>query len=89
MSFVWTFEPEVSPEPKKEEAAVKAKRPPKNPWCAPDHARIASQMARDFPRDDKGVPLSTEKMLVLDPKPEILQKKRTPRFLRPLEQPRG
>ena len=42
-------------------------------WIAPEHARAALGMRRDYPRDDWGVPLrETGKELVLDPRPQIM-----------------
>ncbi len=47
-------------------------------WKAPEHQKLTSDMVRDFPRDDLGVPLTGSKrdQLVMDPRPDILKPQR-------------
>ena len=44
-------------------------------WRAPEHSKLTSDMERDFPRDDFGVPLtgSKKEFLVLDQRPTIMK----------------
>ncbi len=44
-------------------------------WRAPEHSKLTSDMERDFPRDDFGIPLrgSKKDQLVLDPRPVIMK----------------
>lgn len=44
-------------------------------WRAPEHSKLTSDMERDFPRDDFGVPLrgSKKDQLVLDSRPVIMK----------------
>jgi hypothetical protein len=44
-------------------------------WRAPEHSKLTSDMQRDFPRDDFGVPLtgSKKEFLVVDPRPTIMK----------------
>ncbi len=44
-------------------------------WRAPEHSKITSDMERDFPRDDFGIPIrgSKKEFLVLDNRPTIMK----------------
>lgn len=70
MSFRWSFVPdqEVGPAPKPYKP-LKAKKPS---WYAPEHAKVASSMKRDFPRNDKGEAIGTTRELVVDKRPTIM-----------------
>jgi len=77
MSIIYTAYPNDSYRPFK-----RKKREQEPRWTAPEHAKIARHMERAYPVDHKGrkmVELGRE--LVLDPRPEIMQPKRTPIFL--------
>lgn len=51
-------------------------------WHAPEHQKFARHMERDYRRDVNGRKMvELGKELVLDPRPEIMQPKRTPIFL--------
>lgn len=74
MSFVWKFEPESGPayveRPRRKWVSRKERKA--NTWVAPEHARDASAMKRDFDRNDKGEPISKVKHLVVDKRPTIM-----------------
>lgn len=44
-------------------------------WRAPEHSKLTSDMERDFPRDDLGIPLrgARREQLVMDPRPTIMK----------------
>jgi len=70
MSFRWSFVPdqEVGPAPKPYKP-LKAKKPS---WYAPEHAKVASSMKRDFPRNEKGEAIGTTRELVIDKRPQVM-----------------
>lgn len=51
----------------------KAKRREKDNWTAPEHARLAQDMVRDYPRDDYGrrIP-GKSRELILDKRPSVM-----------------
>lgn len=74
MSFVWSFEPEEPTIKSVREEYVPRKEKPKlGSWVAPEHARSASGMIRDYPRDEKGQKIEgTERELKIDKRPTIM-----------------
>jgi hypothetical protein len=46
----------------------------KNSWVAPEHARDASAMTRDYPRDDYGAPIKDNRgrEIKIDKRPTIM-----------------
>ncbi len=63
------------------------RRKPEEPWCAPEHRKFARNMERGFRESHDGRKMTElGKEYILDPRPEIMQPKRTPIFLG-LDQP--
>ncbi len=65
----FTFYPDSTPQ-------RRSKRPRQTPdsWVAPEHAKIAMSMERDFPRDDLGRKIDgRQRELVVDPRPNIMK----------------
>lgn len=70
----WSFNPEDSYKPYK-----RKRRQREEYFTAPEHARAARHMERAYPVSDDGRKMvELGRQLVLDPRPEILQPKRTP-----------
>ena len=52
-------------------------------WVCPEHARFASSMERDYPRDDRGCRIPGKpKELKVDNRPEILIPEKKRHFLK-------
>lgn len=72
MAFIWKFSPD-EPRTYERKAYVPVIKKQEENWVAPEHQKIASSMKKDFPRDDRGLPIEGEKKrLVIDPRPTIM-----------------
>jgi hypothetical protein len=75
MSYLWSFTPDLPREVKREPYnpyRPKEKKKPNN-WVAPEHAKGASAMNRDYPRDDFGQRIEgRERELKIDKRPSIM-----------------
>ncbi len=72
---IWSFFPDETPDVRSYYKPYVPKRERLNDsWLAPEHARLATDMKRDWPRDDWGRPIrdGRGKLLVLDPRPTIM-----------------
>ncbi len=77
MSIIYSAFPDDTYRPFK-----KKKRKQEERWNAPEHGKFARHMERAYPVDVNGRKMvELGKELVLDPRPEIMQPKRTPIFL--------
>lgn len=77
MSFRFTALPHDTYRPYR-----RRKRPLEERWTAPEHHKAAASMERAYPVDINGRKmLEKGRELVLDPRPEIMQPKRTPIYL--------
>ena len=74
MSFVWSFDPEVAPNQERPSKVFVPRKEKKHlAWVAPEHARIAASMRRDYPRNNKGEPLpGAKRELVVDKRPTVM-----------------
>lgn len=77
MSYVWTFEPETTPDRPAYRTMPEGYEPRpkryKDVWTAPEHRRLSQDMKKDYPRNDKGERVEGKKKeLVIDPRPTIL-----------------
>jgi hypothetical protein len=73
MSFVWSFEPDHQEPRSNRDAYQPRERKKKEPyWVAPEHIRLAQDMKRDYPRNEKGERLPGPKELKLDKRPTIM-----------------
>lgn len=78
MSLIFSFTPEDRYEKyhakRKKRTYAKRERETLS-WRAPEHSKMTSDMERDFPRNDLGVPLtgSKKEFLVLDNRPTIMK----------------
>lgn len=71
--MIWTFYPETQRKKRAHDPIVSSRRRASNDWRAPEHVRMASDMERDFPRDDFGrVVRGASKELIVDKRPRIL-----------------
>ncbi len=76
MSLVFSYTPK--PERERKYRSGKARPPGQSAWRAPEHAKLTSDMVRDFIRDEWGNAVSSEKFLIVDQRPEINIPKRKP-----------
>jgi hypothetical protein len=81
MAFMYSFTPEdryAEYHARRKKRAYKKRIKNNVSWKAPEHAKLTTDMGRDFPRDDLGVPLKGSKrdVLVLDPRPQVLKPER-------------
>lgn len=81
MSHIWSYSPTdaFKSDYQPHTPRIKKKRP--SSWVAPEHARLAADMKRDFVRNERGQAISTDKRVVLDRRPAILVPERPKRYL--------
>lgn len=72
MAYLWRFEPEETYRETKRKAYVPRKER-RESWVAPEHARVAQSMRKDYPRNERGEVIpNTKKELVIDVRPSIM-----------------